>query len=120
MENKETENFTVRLTKEDRNFLNTMARASGVSAGRFITSLIRGKVCQFSNEIAAQVVLCGVARKYGVPDSIAENLKSPTELSGIMEEGRYQKFCDEVLEETKVQCDALEKKFKPAAEDYED
>jgi len=118
MEKQETENFTIRLTKEDRSFLNMMAGFSGVSSGKFMTQLLRREIVAWVKDIALQIVLCKVAEKYGVPASVAEHLKNPAELSGIMEPEKFKLFCDEVMKQADDQCAIIEEKYKPNAEDY--
>jgi len=99
---KQMTQFTFRLTEAERKCLDIIAETTGVSAGRFLTAFIIAEAHKYRKEIADRAVLNTVAKKYGFPDSIADNLKSPKDLSEIMARENYLKFSNEVKEQIEL------------------
>jgi uncharacterized protein (DUF1778 family) len=91
----ETENFTIRLTKQDRNYLDSLANLYGMSAGRFITKLLRREVLKLAADIAKKVVTVGTAKEFGIPEKLANTLEKPEDLETVMENDKYIQFFDE-------------------------
>jgi hypothetical protein len=90
--------FNFRLTTKDRNYLDLLAGMNGVSSGRFLAKLIRREILEMAAEIAKTAVTRATAKKFGIPENIAESLKKPEDLETIMEPEKYRMFFDECHE----------------------
>jgi uncharacterized protein (DUF1778 family) len=96
MAKSKSENFTIRLTEQERQYLDKLANLSGVSAGRFLVQLLRREVIKSGSYLASIAVTRATAKKYAIPEKIIESLESPKDLEGIMDKKKYLQFFDEV------------------------
>jgi len=94
MVKQETENFTVRLTKQDRNYLDLLANLSNQSAGRYITVLLRREICRLTADIAKTIVTRTIAKNMGIPEKIVDTLESPDDIEKIMDTEKFRQFMD--------------------------
>jgi hypothetical protein len=111
-----SENFTIRLTEQERQYLDKLADLSGVSAGRFLAQLLRNEVKKSGIYLASIAVTRAIAKKHGIPEKIAESLESPKDLEDIMDKEKYLKFFDEVNVALREEIRQIEESF--GAQEY--
>lgn len=116
MAKSKSENFTIRLTEQERQYLDKLADLSGVSAGRFLARLLRNEVKKSMRYLASIAVTRATAKKYGIPEKIAESLESPKDLEAIMDKEKYLEFFDEVNVALRDEIPKIEESFE--AQEY--